>query len=103
MKKNVKTLIFGLIAISLVVTLFIIGTFTYHKIQTNKEFEVIKEAGCYNPVSVGDYSLNVAKFGNENGKHTIVGMAGLGMGDCSVSMRQMTECLEEDSLVVFVD
>ena len=52
---------------------------------------------------MGDYSLNVAIFGNENGKHTIVGLAGLGMGEYSVSARQMTACLEEDNLVVFVD
>lgn len=57
----------------------------------------------YNPVSVGDYSLNVAKFGNENGKHTIVALAGLGMGDYSVTARQMTKLFEEENLVVFVD
>ena len=62
-----------------------------------------KERGYYNPVSVGDYSLNVAKFGSENANHTIVGLAGLGMGDYSLTARQMTACLEEDNLVVFVD
>jgi pimeloyl-ACP methyl ester carboxylesterase len=52
---------------------------------------------------VGDYSLNVANSATKAVKHTIVGLAGLGMGDYSVSARQMTKTLEEDNLVVFVD
>lgn len=83
--------------------LFVLGTFIFHRIKSNEEIACLKEKGYYNPVSVGDYCLNVAKFGNENGAHTIIAMAGLGMGDCSVSMRQMTAPLEEDNLVVFVD
>lgn len=63
----------------------------------------MKERGYYNPVSVGEYELNAARFGNADGKHTVVCMAGLCMGDFSVAARQMTACLEEDNLVVFVD
>lgn len=74
-----------------------------HHIKTNEEMEILKENGLYNLVSVGDYSLNVVKFGKENGKHKIIALAGLGMADCSIAMRQMTKCLEEDNLVVFVD
>lgn len=77
--------------------------FTVHKVKSNQELELLKEKGYYNPVSVGDYSLNVAKFGNADGKHTIVGLAGLGVGEYAVSARKMTACLEEDNLVVFVD
>ncbi|MCH5204885.1 MAG: alpha/beta hydrolase [Oscillospiraceae bacterium] len=83
--------------------LFTSGTFIFHSIKRNEEIAVLKEKGYYNPVSVGDYCLNVAKFGNENGAHTIVGMAGLGAGDFPVGMRQMTKPLEENNLVVFVD
>jgi pimeloyl-ACP methyl ester carboxylesterase len=83
--------------------IFTVVTFIVHHVKTNEELDALQQNGLYNPVSVGDYSLNVAKFGKEDGKHTIVAMAGLGMGDCSVSMRQMTTCLEEDNLVVFVD
>ena len=78
-------------------------TFIIHSVKSKQEIDLLKEKGYYNPVSVGDYSLNVAKFGNENGNHTIVGLAGLGMGDYSLAARQMTACLEEDNLVVFVD
>lgn len=83
--------------------LFTLVVFINHKIRTSHETDMLKDKGYYNPVSVGDYSLNVAKFGNENGKHTIIGLAGLGSGDFSVAARQMTSSFEEDNLVVFVD
>ena len=86
-----------------ILLLFTLGTFIYHRVKTKEELALLKEKGYYNPVSVGDYSLNVAKFGNENGKHTIVALAGLGMGEYSVAGRQMTACLEEEHLVVFID
>lgn len=92
-----------LMVVFTVIVLFLLGTAVYHKIKTNQEIALLKEQGYYNPVSVGDYCLNVAKFGNENGRHTIVGLAGLGVGDYSVAARKMTACLEKDNLVVFVD
>lgn len=103
MKRTIK--ITGKIMLILLAALLIFTVVTYivHHVKTNDELDILQQNGLYNPVSVGDYSLNVAKFGNEDGKHTIVAMAGLGMGDCSVSMRQMTACLEEDNLVVFID
>ena len=79
------------------------GTFVCHRVKRSKEIKLLKENGYYNPVSVGDYCLNVAIFGNENGKHTIIAMAGLGSGDFPVAMRQMTAPFEEGNLVVFVD
>lgn len=98
--KIVKRVLVVLLA---VVLLFVLGTFVFHKAKRSKEVELLKEKGMYNPVSVGDYCLNAAIFGNENAEHTIVAMAGLGMGDYSVGMRQMTAPLEENYRVVFVD
>lgn len=102
-KKVWKVIRIVLLAILAAVILFVAVVFIVHRVKTSKELKMLKDGGYYNPVSVGDYSLNVAKFGNENGKHTIVGMAGLGMADYSATARQMTACLEEDNLVVFVD
>lgn len=105
MKKiSVKKVILIIIsALLLAILLFVLGTFIVHRVKSDQEFQVLKEKGYYNPVSVGDYSLNVAKFGNEKGKHTIVGIAGLSVGDYSLTARQMTKDLEKDNLVVFVD
>ena len=87
----------------LIVVVFTLITFVVHRIRTAKEINMLKDKGYYNPVSVGEYSLNVAKFGNENSGHTIVSLAGLGNGDYSVTQRHMTAELEDDYLVVFVD
>lgn len=103
LKKIGRIICRALLIILLLIVLSILATFVAHTVQGNKESNLLKEKGYYNPVSVGDYSLNVAKFGNENGKHTIVGLAGLGMGDYSVTARQMTKLFEEENLVVFVD
>lgn len=103
MKKTVKIIGRILLVIIAILFLFTIVTFIVHRIKTNKELELLKDKGYYNPVSVGEYSLNVAKFGNENGKHTIVALAGLGMGDYSVAERQMTTQIEKDNTVVFID
>lgn len=92
-----------LLALFAALLLLVLITFITHRVKTNRELTLLQEKGYCNPVSVGDYSLNVVKFGNESGGHTIVALAGLGMGDCSVSMRQMSASLEENNLVVFVD
>lgn len=103
-KRSVKKIILIIIASIFALAILFLGiVFLIHTVKSSQELAVLKEKGYYNLVSVGEYNLNVAKFGNENGKHTIVGMAGFGVGDYSVTARQMTACLEEENLVVFVD
>ena len=98
-----KIILKAFIILFAAVALFVLGVFIFHRVKTAEEISLLKEKGYYNPVSVGGYSLNAAKFGNENGAHTIIAMAGLGSGDFPVGMRQMTAPLEKDNLVVFVD
>lgn len=103
-KSSIKKIVIRVVMVLLaVMMLFVLGTVIFHKIKSNEELARLKEKGYYHPVSVGDHCLNVAQFGNEGGAHTIVALAGLGMGDYSVTMRKMTAPLEEDNLVVFVD
>ncbi len=102
-KKILKYTIRILLVLFAALLLFTLGTYIYHRQRTKEEIALLKEQGYYNPVSVGDYSLNTAIFGNPDGEHTIVGMAGLGMGDYSLTARQMTACLEEDNRIVFID
>ena len=103
MKKAIKMTGRILLILLILLLLFTLVTFIIHRVKTNQETALLKEKGYYNPVSVGNYSLNVAKFGSENGRHTIVALAGLGMGDYSVAEQQMTDVLEKDNTVVFID
>lgn len=104
MKKRIRKVVeYALLVFVSLLVLFVLGTFVFHKTKSKQELAFLKEHGYYNPVSVGEYSLNVSIFGKEDGTHTIVGLAGLDMGEYAVAARQMTACLEKENLVVFVD
>lgn len=60
LNKAIRIIARILLMLFAVLLLFILGTFIYHRVKTNGELELLKEKGYYNPVSVGDYSLNVA-------------------------------------------
>lgn len=91
-----------LISIAVIVLLLLISTITYH-IKLNNAVITLKEKGYYNPVPVGDYSLNVYSCGNEDGKHTIVALAGLFDGEMNIGWREMTKEIEKENRLVFVD
>ena len=101
LRKAGKIVLIVIAVLLALLILFSLVTFIIHRIKSGKEFEALKENGYYTPVSVGDRSLNVIKFGNENGKHRLVFLAGLGCADHSVAERRMTSKLEDDNLVVF--
>ena len=79
------------------IALLLAGFLLFHPLTVTHNLNMLTEKGYYNPVSVGDYSLNLLKFGNENGNHKIVALAGFDVGDSSVSMRKMTAELEIDT------
>ena len=103
MKKIGKNILKVLGCTVVCLSLFVAGLSIYNHIKVNGDINAIKDKGYYNPVSVGDYSLNLLKFGNENGSHKIVALAGFGVGDSSVSMREMTAELENDNQIIFLD
>ena len=89
--------------IACILMLFPAITFVIHRILLSKEKQMLTEAGYYNPVSVGDYSLNVHDFGNQNGKHTFVGISGRGVFDYSMRMERFMGGFTEENRIVIVD
>ena len=85
------------------IALLLAGFLLFHPLMVKHDRNILTEKGYCNPVSVGDYSLNLLKFGNENGDRKIVALAGFGIGDSDVSMREMTAELENDNQVIFLD
>lgn len=77
--------------------------FINSRIRLRRDKAFLKKKGYCSLVSVGDYSVNVLSFGNENGKHKIIAMAGYGIPDSCITMRRMTAALEADDQVIFVD
>ena len=98
-KKKTPGKVLLIILITLVAIL--LGLSVFHRIKLNADMKYLAANGYYDPVSVGDHSLNVVKFGNENGKGKIVVLSGMGAG-LSVDMRQMTKKLEKDYSFIFV-
>ena len=102
-KKTGKRLLkIFLIILAAIVLLLLISSVSY-RIRQSNAVNALKEKGYYNPVSVGDYSLNVYSCGNENGKHTIVALAGLFDGEMNIGWRKMTEEIEKENRLIFVD
>ncbi|MBP0967415.1 MAG: alpha/beta fold hydrolase, partial [Oscillospiraceae bacterium] len=92
-----------MIASIVLIALFLTGVLLFHPLMIKHNRNMLTEKGYYHPVSVGEHSLNLLKFGNENGSHRIVALAGFGIGDSSVSMRKMTAELENDHQLIFLD
>ena len=92
-----------LLILLLLIVLFLLTTSIVYHIKLNNAENQLKEAGYYNPVSDGDHALNVYACGNENGRHTIVALAGLGDGEMFLGWRQMTAEIEKDNRLIFID
>ncbi len=93
----------NMIASIILIALLLIGFLLFHPLMVKHYRKMLTEKGYYNLVSVGDHSLNLLKFGNENGSHKIVAFAGFGVGDSSISMRKMTAELEKDNQLIILD
>ena len=85
----------------IIVVVILCGLFIFHQIKHSVDMKYLMENGYYNPVSIGDYSLNVVKIGNENGKGKIVVLSGMGAG-LSVDLRKMTKNLEQDYQFIYI-
>ena len=77
--------------------------FIAHKIMTCMELSNMKKEGIYNPVNTGKYDLNVYLYGNENGKHTIVGMSGQGVNTYSMGLKATVDRFAADNRIAVVD
>lgn len=60
-------------------------------------------AGYLNLVDGADNKINVYSTGVPNGKHTIVGLAGMGIEDYPVSTKALNERLGKENTVVYAD
>ena len=94
--KIVIIIIFSLLVLWLIV-------FISSRIRMNKDREFLEKNGYSHLVSVGDHSVNLLSYGNENGRHRIISIAGFGDPDPCISWRRMTAGLEDDNQVIFID
>ncbi|MBR6985266.1 MAG: alpha/beta hydrolase, partial [Ruminococcus sp.] len=92
-----------ILVILILIIVVLIITSVLFRLRVNKAKDYLKSNGYYNLVSAGDYNVNVYSCGNENGRHTIVALAGYLDGEMYIGWRKMTTTLEEDNRLVFLD
>ena len=90
-----------LLTLLIIVAVILGGLFIFHRIKHGMDMKYLTENGYYNPVSIGDHSVNVVKVGNENGKGNIVVLSGMGAG-LSVDLRTMAKNLEKDYQFIYI-
>jgi pimeloyl-ACP methyl ester carboxylesterase len=94
---NVLLIIFGTILIALLII------FVLHKYLSSKEYNLLNDAGYVNLVWAGDYNLNTCIYGNEDGKHTIVGISGMGSSDFAVTVKPFMDRFADENKIVVID
>lgn len=102
-KKALKVTGKIILVILILIIVVLIITSVLFRLRVNKAKDYLKSNGYYNLVSAGDYNVNVYSCGNENGRHTIVALAGYLDGEMYIGWRKMTTTLEEDNRLVFLD
>lgn len=96
----IRNVVLGLLGLILLSVLVI---FIAHKCMSASEKSRLESEGYINPVSVGDYNLNVYSYGNKDGKHKIVGISGLGMLNTSVTFKGVTDTVSKDNEIIIID
>ena len=76
MKKFLKILCKLVLILVLMIAVIIAAISVSYHVKASKVMRNLRNEGYENLVSVGDYSLNVLKVGNEEGSHTFVCCAG---------------------------
>ncbi len=92
-----------LLCLLLLLVCFTAVVFTVNKVKLSQEHQMFEEAGYYNPVSVGDYSLNVYRSCNKDGKHRIVALAGGGVSNFGLHLTPITDQLSDDNEIIVLD
>ena len=90
-----------IIIVIIVFAVLLIGLMVFHQIKKTSGRKLAETNGYYHLVSVGDYSLNVVRWGEENAAHRIVVLSGMGPG-FPVEMRKMTSELEQEYEFIYV-
>ena len=89
-----------LLTVILVIVGIPVGLLIFHRVKHSMDMKYLEKMGYYNPVSIGDYSLNVVQFGYK-GRGTIVVLSGMGAG-MAVDLRTMTRSMENDYRFIYI-
>ncbi|MBO4877124.1 MAG: FtsX-like permease family protein [Ruminococcus sp.] len=93
----------SIIAAAGIAVLAVAGLRTYSVISYRNGRKEYEKAGYLNLVDSNGFRMNVYSTGAEHGKHTIVGMAGMGVQAYPILTKQLNEQLGRENTLVYPD
>ena len=93
----------SILAVAGAFILTIAGLRIFSVVSYHNDRNEYANAGYLNLVDGADNKINVYSTGVPNGKHTIVGLAGMGIEDYPVSTKALNERLGKENTVVYAD
>ena len=93
----------SILAVAGAFVLTITGLRIFSVVSYHNDRNEYAKAGYLNLVDGKDTRINVYSTGVQNGKHTIVGLAGMGIEDYPVSTKALNERLGKENTVVYAD
>lgn len=93
----------SILAVAGAFVLTIAGLRIFSVVSYHNDRNEYAKAGYLNLVDGKDTRINVYSTGVQNGKHTIVGLAGMGIEDYPVSTKALNERLGKENTVVYAD
>ncbi len=100
-KKVFKFIGITLLVILILLVLAVLCMFIYHRVGLSKNMELMKSNGYYEPVSVGDHSLNLVRYGGAEDKHRIVALSGNGAG-FPLEIKELADSLADEAAVYYL-
>lgn len=100
MKKVLKIIGKGLIALLILIVLFLLVMFIYHRVMLKKEDKLLKDYPG-ELVEVNGHNMNV--YVNGKGKHTLVFLAAAGQTSPVITFKPLYSKLEDDYRVVVIE
>lgn len=93
----------SVIAVAGAFVLTIAGLRIFSVVSYHNDRNEYANAGYLNLVDGADNKINVYSTGVQNGKHTIVGLSGMGIQDYPISTKALNERLGKENTVVYAD
>lgn len=93
----------SVLAVVVAAVLTVTGLRTYSILSYRQDRAEFAEAGYLNLVDAGDIQMNIYSTGAEHGKHTIVGLSGMGLQCFPVITTELNERLGKENTLVYPD
>lgn len=100
-KKIFKVLGIILLVLLGIIILGLLTTTIIHRVNLKRNKDFLAEQGLYQPVSVGDHSLNLVNYGGAEDGHRIIGFSGSGYGS-PLQFRQLASELKQENQVYYL-